>query len=83
VWALRIVLTAPTFDEDLCLMQRIEEFPVQQLIPQLLGDPQFATGLGAPDAFAGFNFHCPQMSNDVFRRIPFPCHAPSFRRLES
>ena len=33
--ALRIVLMAPTFDEDLRLMQCIEEFAVQQLIPQL------------------------------------------------
>ena len=33
--ALRVVLTAPAFDEDLGFLQRIEEFPVQQLIPQL------------------------------------------------
>jgi hypothetical protein len=33
--ALRVVLTAPAFDEDLGFVQRIEEFHVQQLIPQL------------------------------------------------
>ena len=33
--ALRVVLTAPALDEDLGFVQRIEEFPVQQLIPQL------------------------------------------------
>jgi len=33
--ALRVVLTVPAFDEDLGFMQRIEELPVQQLIPQL------------------------------------------------
>jgi hypothetical protein len=33
--ATRVVLTAPAFDEDLGFLQRIEEFPVQQLIPQL------------------------------------------------
>jgi len=35
MWALRVVLTAPALDEDLGFVQRIEEFPVQQLIPQL------------------------------------------------
>ena len=33
--ATRVVLTAPAFDEDLGFLQRIEEFPIQQLIPQL------------------------------------------------
>jgi hypothetical protein len=33
--ALRVVLTAPALDEDLGFVQRIEEFSVQQLIPQL------------------------------------------------
>ena len=33
--ALRVVLTAQALDEDLGFVQRIEEFPVQQLIPQL------------------------------------------------
>jgi len=33
--ALRVVLTAPALDEDFGFVQRIEEFPVQQLIPQL------------------------------------------------
>jgi len=32
--ALRVVQTAPAFDEDLGFVQRIEKFPVQQLIPQ-------------------------------------------------
>jgi hypothetical protein len=32
--ALRVVLTAPAFDEDLGFVQRIEEFPVQQFISQ-------------------------------------------------
>jgi hypothetical protein len=31
--ALRVVLKAPAFDEDLSFVQRVEEFPVQQLIP--------------------------------------------------
>jgi hypothetical protein len=31
--ALRVVLTAPALDEDLGFVQRIKEFPVQQLIP--------------------------------------------------
>ena len=33
--ALRVVLTAPALDEDLGFLQRIEEFAVQPLIPQL------------------------------------------------
>jgi hypothetical protein len=33
--ALRVVLTAPALDEGLGFVQRIEDFPVQQLIPQL------------------------------------------------
>jgi hypothetical protein len=32
--AIRVVLTAPAFDEDLGFVQRIEEFPVQQFISQ-------------------------------------------------
>jgi hypothetical protein len=33
--AVRIVVASPAFDEDLGFAQRIEEFPVQRLIPQL------------------------------------------------
>ena len=33
--AVRIVVASPAFDEDLGFVQRIEEFPVQQLIPKL------------------------------------------------
>jgi hypothetical protein len=33
--AVRIVVASPAFDEDLGFVQRIEEFPVQQFIPQL------------------------------------------------
>jgi hypothetical protein len=32
--AVRIVLTASALDEDVGFVQRIVEFPVQQLIPQ-------------------------------------------------
>ena len=35
MWAVCIVVASPAFDEDLGFVQRIEEFPVQQLIPQL------------------------------------------------
>jgi len=33
--AMRIVALAPSFHDDPRLVQRIEEFPVQQLIPQI------------------------------------------------
>jgi hypothetical protein len=35
MWALGLVLTAPALDDALGFVQRIEEFPVQQLIPQI------------------------------------------------
>jgi hypothetical protein len=36
VWAHRIVMASPAFDDDLCLLQRIEDFPVQQLVSEKL-----------------------------------------------
>jgi hypothetical protein len=30
----RIVVPAPAFDDDLCLLQRIEDFPVEQFVAQ-------------------------------------------------
>lgn len=31
----RIVVAPPALDQKLCLLQRIEDFPVQQFVPQL------------------------------------------------
>jgi hypothetical protein len=81
--AVSIVMTSPAFDEDVGFVQRIEEFPVQHFISQLLHDAQFATGLDDGQPFAHLNLDGPQMPDDLLCCVPFSCHAPSFRRLES
>ena len=34
MWSVRVVALAPTFHDHLCHVQRIEEFAVEQFIPQ-------------------------------------------------
>lgn len=58
--ALHVVLTAPALEEDLGFVQRIEEFPIQQLIPQLLGDAELPAGICDPDTLARLS--CPGSS---------------------
>ena len=34
MWSFRVVLFPPLFDQDLCLTQAVEDFTVQELIPE-------------------------------------------------
>jgi hypothetical protein len=45
----------------------------------LLGDAELATRVDYGEPFAQLNLDGSQLLNDLFRRIPFPCHPPSFR----
>jgi hypothetical protein len=42
----------------------------------LFGDTELATGVHDPDALGRLNLNGPQMPDDLFRRVPFPCHVP-------
>src|SRR6476660_240112 len=84
--ATRVVLTAPAFDEDLGFLQRIEEFPVQELIPQLCSEiPSFrqasTTASPLPSSISMVR-NCPMISSAVYRFRAMP---PPFagRKLNS
>ena len=34
VWSNGVVVPAPLFDDDLCLLQGVEDFPIQQFVPE-------------------------------------------------
>ncbi len=34
MWALGVVVSSPLFDDDLRLSQRIEDFPVEEFVPE-------------------------------------------------
>ncbi len=34
VWSDGVVVPPPLFDDDLCLLQGVEDFPIQQFIPE-------------------------------------------------
>jgi hypothetical protein len=74
--ALRVVLTAPAFDEDLGFVQRIEEFPVQQLTTQFCSViPDFrqtsAMPRPLPVAISGVR-RCPMIASVVYRFRAMP-----------
>src|SRR5438034_9693768 len=52
-------------------------------IVRRLGEAELPAGGCDPDTLAWLNLTGPEMADDLFRRIPGACHAPSFRRLES
>jgi len=52
-------------------------------IVRRLGDAELPAGLDHRKPFAQFNLDGPQLPDNLFRRIPCSCHAPSFRQLES
>ena len=34
VWSDGVVVPAPLFDDDLCLFEGVEDFPIQQFVPE-------------------------------------------------
>ena len=74
--ALRVVLTAPAFDEDLGFLQRIEEFPVQELIPQLCSvmlSLRHASTTPSPlPSSISMVRNCPMISSAVYRFRAMP-----------
>jgi hypothetical protein len=81
----------PAFQSSIFLFQTLQPLRLIHtqatvlLLPAILslfGDAEFATGLDASHAFAQLILDGAQMANDLFCAVPFPCHAPSFRRLE-
>jgi len=48
----------------------------------LFRDSQLPTGLDHRKPFAQLDFDGPQLPDDLLSRVPFPCHAPSFRQPE-
>jgi hypothetical protein len=76
MWTVRIIVTSPAFHEDLGFVQRIEEFPIQQLISQFCSViPNFRQTSAIPNPLPvsiSIVRRCPMISSAVYRFRAMP-----------